>query len=333
MLGRVRAGGFAAIVTPGVPGRSASGDRGAAETPPPAPAASVTAPDLGADEGGRRLEGLAALRAATGGDWMEESLGLGPPRAAATRGACAVRVGCTATPGGGGNRVGQPRAGASAGDVDDEVTLGGDDEPLPSATRTPPVWPGDPATAGSPISTLIPDRDVPEPAPVTPASSRLRSGASCPPVTVPTVIRTHRWRMLCRVCGAAIDAAAPTVAILQPVLGRLVLDDGESSAIDRALVLGRRPDAAVAGMPAGSRLIAVGSAATVSRTHAVVRADGWTVTVTDCGSRSGTAVLMPDGDEPLLLQPWIPHEVPVDARIFLGGPTSVSIEASGGAPQ
>ena len=136
---------------------------------------------------------------------------------------------------------------------------------------------------------------------------------------------------VCRVCGAAIDAAAPTVAILQPVLGRLVLDDGEASAIDRALVLGRRPDAAVAGMPAGSRLIAVGSAATVSRTHAVVRADGWTVTVTDCGSRSGTAVLMPDGDEPLLLQPWIPHEVPVDARIFLGGPTSVSIEASGGA--
>ena len=42
---------------------------------------------------------------------------------------------------------------------------------------------------------------------------------------------------------------------------------------------------------------------------------------------------MPDGDEPLLLQPWIPHEVPVDARIFLGGPTSVSIEAFGGAPQ
>ena len=57
------------------------------------------------------------------------------------------------------------------------------------------------------------------------------------------------------------------------------------------------------------------------------------MTVTDCGSRSGTAVLMPDGDEPLLLQPWIPHEVPVDARIFLGGPTSVAIEASDGAAQ
>ena len=56
------------------------------------------------------------------------------------------------------------------------------------------------------------------------------------------------------------------MAIPQPVLGRLVLDDGEASAIDRALVLGRNPDATVAGMPAGSRLISVGAAATVSRT-------------------------------------------------------------------
>ena len=168
---------------------------------------------------------------------------------------------------------------------------------------------------------------------MTPASSRRPSERLVPSRHCPDGHPNPPLADVCRVCGAAIDAAAPTVAILQPVLGRLVLDDGEASAIDRALVLGRRPDAAVAGMPAGSRLIAVGSAATVSRTHAVVRADGWTVTVTDCGSRSGTAVLMPDGDEPLLLQPWIPHEVPVDARIFLGGPTSVSIEASGGAPQ
>ena len=77
VLGRVRAGGFAAIVTAGVPGRPKA-TTGAAQTPPPAPAANVTATDIGADESGRRLDGLAALRAATGGDWMEESLGLGP---------------------------------------------------------------------------------------------------------------------------------------------------------------------------------------------------------------------------------------------------------------
>jgi hypothetical protein len=84
-------------------------------------------------------------------------------------------------------------------------------------------------------------------------------------------------------------------------------------------------------MPSGARLVEVGSVATVSRTHAVVRADGWTVTVTDCGSRSGTAVLLPGGDEPVLLQPWIPHEVAVGTQVFLGGPTSVSIEAADGA--
>ena len=140
VLGRVRAGGFAAIVRPGVPGRPASGDGGTEETPSAAPAANVAAHDLGADEAGRRLEGIAALRAATGGDWMEESLGLGPrdpaPPAVPVPSASAA------------NAAPEPRAAAFAGDPDDEVTLGGDDESLPSATRSPPAWPGDPATTG-----------------------------------------------------------------------------------------------------------------------------------------------------------------------------------------
>ena len=166
-----------------------------------------------------------------------------------------------------------------------KVPLGGDDEPLPQASRTPPVWPGDPGPT-DPDRTLIPDRDIPEPAAgetglEPPPEKRLVPSRHCPDGHPNPPLADA-----CRICGAAMDAAAPTVAILQPVLGRLVLDDGESAAIDRALVLGRRPDAAVAGMPAGSRLIVVGAAATVSRTHAVVRADGWTVTVTDCGSRA-----------------------------------------------
>ena len=207
----------------------------------------------GADEsGGRRLEGLAALRAATGGDWMEESLGLGPPEPSPP---ASPVPSASLHP-----RRPEPRAAAWAGDVDDEVTLGGDDEPLPSANRRPPVWPGDPATADA-DQTVIPDHDIPEPAGDTgiePPERRLVPSRHCPDGHPNPPLAD-----VCRVCGAAIDAAAPTVAILQPVLGRLVLDDGEASAIDRALVLGRRPDAAVAGMPAGSRLIAVGSATTV----------------------------------------------------------------------
>jgi hypothetical protein len=308
-LGRVRAGGFAAIVTAAAH-RTPSAD----DVQPPRPAAMPAEPDTGVDNesSGRRLEGLAALRAATGGDWMEESLGLGPPDASAASAG-------VSSPG--------SAAGVYTGDVDDEVTLGGDDEPLPAAIGAPPPWPGDDAPA-------VPedvDRDrgnadnstAGEP----PAERRLVPSRHCPADHPNPPLAD-----VCRECGAAIDAGAPTVAVRQPPLGRLRLGDGESSAIDRALVLGRRPDAGAAGMPAGSRLIAVSSEASVSRTHAVVRAEGWTVTVTDCGSRSGTAVLMPGGDEPLLLQPWIPHEVAIGTQIFLGGPTSVSVEPAGGAP-
>ena len=314
-LGRVRAGGFAAIVTPAAR-RTATGDEvQPATASAPTDANAASAPDT--ETPGRRLEGIAALRAATGGDWMEESLGLGPPGATSDANAAPADASSPAT-----------AAGAFTGDVDDEITLGGDDAPLPTAIGAPPLWPGDDATA---VPDAVDRGRADDPAGGSgvepPGERRLVPSRLCteghpnPPLAE-----------VCRECGAAIDAAAPVVAVRQPLLGRLRLGDGESSAIDGALVLGRRPEATAAGMPSGSRLIAVSSEASVSRTHAVVRADGWTVTVTDCGSRSGTAVLMPGGDEPQLLQPWIPHEVAVGTQIFLGGPTSVSIEPADGAP-
>ena len=81
VLGRVRAGGFAAIVRPAFAGRS-DGERWrcAPRRRRRAPAANVTAPTpVPTTSGAAVSTGLAALRAATGGDWMEESLGLGPP--------------------------------------------------------------------------------------------------------------------------------------------------------------------------------------------------------------------------------------------------------------
>ena len=77
-LGRVRAGGFAAIVTAG---RSPNARSRRRRRQPARPAAAASRDRCRRRELGRRLEGLAALRAATGGDWMEESLGLGPPGA------------------------------------------------------------------------------------------------------------------------------------------------------------------------------------------------------------------------------------------------------------
>jgi hypothetical protein len=62
----------------------------------------------------------------------------------------------------------------------------------------------------------------------------------------------------------------------------------------------------------------------VSRTHLVVRADGWTVTATDCGSRRGTE-LVREGAEPLRLEPWTAQEVAAGDELFLGGPTSVRL--------
>ncbi len=207
--------------------------------------------------------------------------------------------------------------------TDDEVTLTPDD-------LDAPVWPD-----AGPSTDVGAEQAVDRPAepPVSPpdeplaeqAVRRARVGARHCAEGHPNPPE----RLDCARCGDTIGVDAPEQSIEQPVLGRLRLPDGSRYEIDGTLVVGRAPSAATAGVT-GDEIVLDGPTS-ISRTHLVVRADGWTITVTDCGSRSGTAVASGVGD-PVTLEPWVAHETPVGARIFVGGPTVLDVEPGHGAP-
>ena len=92
-------------------------------------------------------------------------------------------------------------------------------------------------------------------------------------------------------------------------------------------MLGRRPDHEAAQADHRAQLVVVSDDPSVSRTHLRIDVEDWSLTVTDCGSRSGTAIVVRPGEEPRILEPWVTHELPIGARLFLGGPTSVVIRA------
>jgi hypothetical protein len=114
--------------------------------------------------------------------------------------------------------------------------------------------------------------------------------------------------------------AAPAAAI-----GIIELPDGDRVPIRGTLVLGRHPDSAAARVDGDAVLCRLDVGADVSRTHLVVRANGPMIEGIDCGS-SGHTVLMSAGtDEPVLLEPWVPHELTAGDTLYLGGPTQVRI--------
>ncbi len=130
---------------------------------------------------------------------------------------------------------------------------------------------------------------------------------------------------VCRMCGELIDESTTPESIRQPPLARLEFGDDTTMPIDRSLVLGRQPDLEAAQAPDRARAVVITGDASVSRTHLRIDVEDWSLTVTDCGARSGTAIVTRPGEEPRVLEPWMPHELPIGARLFLGGPASVAI--------
>ena len=192
--------------------------------------------------------------------------------------------------------------------VDDEVTLAPHD-PTPDQTSGPPTEP----TAGH-----ASHPDGPDELDDTPFVLAVR----CPRGHVNPIHVS-----VCQSCGDLMDVGAPTETIRQPPLAMLELPTAEAIAVDRAIVIGRRPDHEAAQADPRAQLVVVSDDPSVSRTHVRIDVEDWSLTVTDCGSRSGTAIVVRPGEEPRILEPWVTHELPVGARLFLGGPTSVVIRA------
>jgi hypothetical protein len=123
----------------------------------------------------------------------------------------------------------------------------------------------------------------------------------------------------CTVCG--INMVQQTPALVdgpRPPLGVLVFDDGSVFQLEADYVLGRQPEGApevVSGAARALRLEDTGG--TVSRAHAMISLEDWTVRLSDHGSANGTYIAMPNSTD------WQP--VPPNGRIVLTPGTTIKL--------
>lgn len=195
----------------------------------------------------------------------------------------------------------------------------------------PPSLP--PPTATAPVE--IEDTEITlSPTEVVMAAARTAVVASTTASTVPArrCTRGHSnppHAAQCRMCGDLIGPSSVVEQVDQPVLARVVLPDGAAVDLDRTIVLGRRPEVAAARAEPGASIVAMTAPAEVSRTHLVLRAEGWSMTATDCASRGRTVLASPGECDPVVLEPWVPHEVTVGDTLYLGGPTQLHLVTAG----
>ena len=112
-------------------------------------------------------------------------------------------------------------------------------------------------------------------------------------------------------------------------MARLVLSSGETVEVDRAVLVGRAPEARRFGSHEQPRMITVPSPhQEISSTHLEVRpgsgADHGSAVVTDMGSTNGTVLVQP-GLPPEDLQPGIAVQLIPGAIIDLGDGVTIQV--------
>jgi hypothetical protein len=120
----------------------------------------------------------------------------------------------------------------------------------------------------------------------------------------------------CRVCHTSLMAAP--VHIARPVLGTLRFTDGTTVSLDRPVLIGRNPKVETGLAGEIPQVVRLDVGPGLSRTHAVVRLEGWQVLLEDLNSANGTIVRLP-GREPRRLHPGEPVLLEVGADVDLGG--------------
>jgi FHA domain len=116
---------------------------------------------------------------------------------------------------------------------------------------------------------------------------------------------TPAYSSECRICHGEVPPQDPR-RIPRPRLGGLRLPGGEVVALDRGVVIGRRP-APVDDQGEWPHLVTVPPESSyVSRVHVHVQIDGWLVIVRDLGSRGGTTLRVP-GRAPETIRAQEPH--------------------------
>ena len=134
------------------------------------------------------------------------------------------------------------------------------------------------------------------------------------------------------IAGPAVRNADDTVTPEEPLerppgvsgAPMIVVDGTPAVELDEVVIIGRQPDPTVARVDDAAVRCTVTGDAAVSRTHLVVRSSEGGVTVIDCGSRSGSALIAP-GRQPLTMEPWTPYDLGAGDAVRLGGSTTITI--------
>ncbi len=126
-----------------------------------------------------------------------------------------------------------------------------------------------------------------------------------------------------------IPGQQPAPSVTSRPVARLVLSSGETVEVDRAVLVGRAPEARRFGSHEQPRMITVPSPhQEISSTHLEVRpgsgADHGSAVVTDMGSTNGTVLVQP-GLPPEDLQPGIAVQLIPGAIIDLGDGVTIQV--------
>jgi hypothetical protein len=213
--------------------------------------------------------------------------------------------------------------------------------PAPPAVDVPVVVPPVPALVApsvppvvAPVAPALPTPDFqveslldkPEPPraplPVDEVEEPLPAGSSQTQVKGVFCKRGHfndPMVQFCTVCG--INMVQQTPALVngpRPPLGVLVFDDGSVYQLEQDYVLGRQPEGAPEVLSGAAQPLRLeDSGGTVSRAHALISLEGWTVRLSDHGSANGTYIAMPNSPD------WQP--VPPNGRVVLAPGTTIKL--------
>ncbi len=191
--------------------------------------------------------------------------------------------------------------------------------PAPPAQPVPPPPPPPDFQVESLADAAPPQR---EPLPVDEPEQPLPAGTA--PVHVKGVYckRGHfndPMVQFCTVCG--INMVQQTPALVdgpRPPLGVLVFDDGSVFQLEQDYVIGRQPENAPEVLGGSARPLRIDdSEGTVSRAHALIVLEDWSVRISDHGSANGTYIAMPNSSD------WQP--VPPNGRIVLTPGTTIKL--------
>jgi len=119
----------------------------------------------------------------------------------------------------------------------------------------------------------------------------------------------------CYTCGLNLIEDQSLELIEQPVVGRIMFSGGQGLSLVKPVAMGRKPDSGN-----GQMHPVVIDHIEVSRSHASIAVDGWTVLLTDQSSRNGTWVTPANDSIPVRLEPNVPHVLEHGTTVHLGGP-------------